>query len=62
MLSTNSVLSLDQGKLFPKAKNADEYYARFSGKEPAAPEAAFKPRRWYFLEFDVREMWANMGK
>ncbi len=33
MLSTTSILSRDQGKLFPKPKSEDEYYARFVTKD-----------------------------
>ena len=53
MLSTNSILSLDQGKLFPKPMSEDEFYARFIPKH--APAKAEKELRlWGFL----RDQWS----
>ena len=52
MLSTNSILSLDQGKLFPKPKNEDDYYARYvTTADKAKPAVQQKPRTGSFLGF-----------
>ena len=37
MLSTTSILSRDQGKLFSKPKSEDEYYSRFAAKTTPKP-------------------------
>lgn len=53
MLSIISIISLDQGKLFPKPKNEDDYYARYtSAADKAKPTVQRKPRAWSFLGFE----------
>ena len=44
MLSVNSILSLDQGKLLAHLKSEDAYYAHFAPQEKA-------PRTWRFVRF-----------
>ena len=61
MISVNSILSRNQGKLLPAGMTEDDYYTLFSGK-PQAPAPAVSPRRWYFLEFNLQGMWTNPGK
>ena len=46
MLSANSILSLDQGKLLAHLKNEDDYYAHFAPPEKAPSEAR---KFWHFL-------------
>ena len=45
MLSVNSILSLDQGKLLAHLKSEDAYYAHF------APPEKKVPRTWRFVRF-----------
>lgn len=52
MLSTNSILSLDQGKLFLKPKNEDDYYARYvTAADKAKPAVQQNLRTGSFLGF-----------
>ena len=52
MLSTTSILSLDQGKLFPQPKTDDAYYARYTRKgTPDAPEPARHCWRFWRLQW-----------
>ncbi len=53
MLSIFSITSLDQGKLFPKPKNEDDYYARYmTAADKAEPAVHQKPGVWNFLNID----------
>ena len=61
MTTPLSILSLDQGKLFPQPKNEDDYYARFAGKPVKATKAA-SPRAWYVLDLGLLSMWVNPGR
>lgn len=50
MLSIISIISLDQGKLFPKPKNEDDYFARYlTAADKAEPTVLQKPRSGNFL-------------
>ena len=48
MLSVNSILSLDQGKLLAHLKTEDAYYARFVTRDAPKPSVE-KRRAWHFL-------------
>ncbi len=48
MLSTQNILSLDQGKLLADLKNEDAYYAHFAPPQKAPSEAR---KFWHFLGF-----------
>ena len=61
MLSTQNILSLDQGKLFPKPRNEDEYYARFAGRADVAGESA-KTRQWTLWDVAFLAFRPNPGK
>ena len=50
MLSTNTILSLDQGKLFAKPKSEDEYYGRYL-KEAQKPNVEQR-HAWHFLGWE----------
>lgn len=53
MLTTNSILSMDQGTLYTKPKSEDDYYARYtSAADKAEPTVQQKPRAWSFLGFE----------
>ena len=61
MLSTLSILSTDQGKLFRKPQSEDAYYARFGGTRETAEDAA-EPRGWHFPKLWLTALRANPGK
>ncbi len=48
MLSTQNILSFDQGKLHPKGQTEDEFYARFVAKDAPKPGVE-KRQAWHFL-------------
>jgi hypothetical protein len=54
MLTTLSILSLDQGKLDRRPTSDEDYFARFPEASPPKAE----PRPWYSLRFD----WPLFGK
>ena len=56
MLSTQNILSLDQGKLFPHDKTEDAFYARFARETPPLEER----EHWHFLGFEfLLPVWRN---
>lgn len=57
MLSIISITSLDQGKLFPKPKNEDEYFARYlTAADKAEPKG---PQTHHSVNFP-RFAWAGL--
>ena len=48
MLSTQNILSLDQGKLFPHDKTEGAFYARFARETPAPEDR----EHWHFMGFE----------
>lgn len=46
MIGVNTILSMDQGKLFAKPQSDAEYFARFQDKPKAEPQTR---RPWFRL-------------
>ena len=60
MLSTISITSLDQGKLFPKPNNEDEYFARdLTAADKAAPKVQQTHRGVNLPRFSWTELLAQ---
>ena len=63
MLSTQNILSFDQGKLFAKPRNEDAYYARYMTAadkvEPAVPQ---QPRSWNLVRFALGGLLAQVAR
>lgn len=63
MLSVNSILSFDQGKLFANPRNEDEFYARYmtvaDKVEPAVPQ---QPRSWNLVRFSLGGLLSQVAR